>query len=69
MTTVIQFPSRAKPDEFYNSAEYKKASEFRKKVATSIIALVEQFSWPAVGDYFRGGWQNSMCRLRTVNYI
>lgn len=46
ITTVIQFPSRAKLDEFYNSAEYKKASEFRNKVATSNIALVEQFTWP-----------------------
>lgn len=44
MTTVIQFPSRAKLDEFYNSAEYKKASKFRNKVATSNIALVEQFT-------------------------
>src|SRR5919108_5713610 len=45
ITTVIKFPSRAKLEEFYNSAEYKKASEFRNKVATSNIALVEQFSW------------------------
>jgi uncharacterized protein (DUF1330 family) len=46
ITTVIQFPSRAKLEEFYNSAEYKKASEFRTKVAKSNIALVDQFSWP-----------------------
>jgi uncharacterized protein (DUF1330 family) len=46
ITTVIQFPSRAKLEEFYNSPEYKAASEFRRKVATSNIALVEQFSWP-----------------------
>jgi len=57
ITTVIQFPSRAKLDEFYNSAESEKASEFRNKVAISKIALVEQFTWPpAVGSYFgRGG--------------
>src|SRR5919108_985853 len=46
ITTVIQFPSRAKLEEFYNSPEYKQASEFRAKVATSNIALVDQFSWP-----------------------
>ncbi len=46
ITTVIKFPSRAKLEEFYNSADYKKASEFRNKVATSNIALVEEFSWP-----------------------
>ncbi len=48
ITTVIKFPSRAKLEEFYNSAEYKQASEFRNKVAASNIALVEQFSWPPV---------------------
>ena len=48
ITTVIQFPSRARLEEFCNSAEYRQASEFRKKVATSNIALVEQFSWPPV---------------------
>jgi len=46
ITTVIKFSSRAKLDEFYNSAEYKQASEFRDKVATSNIALVDEFSWP-----------------------
>jgi uncharacterized protein (DUF1330 family) len=46
ITTVIKFPSRAKLEEFYNSAEYRKASEFRDKVATSNIALVEEFYWP-----------------------
>jgi uncharacterized protein (DUF1330 family) len=47
ITTVIQFPSRAKLEEFYNSPEYKQASEFRDQVATSNIALVDQFAWPA----------------------
>jgi uncharacterized protein (DUF1330 family) len=46
ITTVIQFPSRAKLDEFYHSAEYQAASEFRRKVATSNIALVDQFVSP-----------------------
>ena len=46
ITTVVKFPSRAKLEEFYNSAEYKKASEFRNQVATSNIALVDEFSWP-----------------------
>ena len=46
ITTVIKFPSRARLDEFYNSPEYKQASEFRDKVATSNIALVDEFSWP-----------------------
>jgi uncharacterized protein (DUF1330 family) len=46
ITTVIKFPSWAKLEEFYNSADYKKASEFRNKVATSNIVLVEEFSWP-----------------------
>ena len=46
ITTVIQFPSRARLEEFYNSPEYKQASEFRSRVARSNIALVEQFIWP-----------------------
>ena len=48
VTTVIKFPSRARLEEFYNSAEYRQASEFRDKVAISNIALVEEFSWPPV---------------------
>lgn len=50
ITTVIQFPSRTKLEEFYNSTEYKQASEFRNKVATSNIALVDQFSWPPAAE-------------------
>ena len=46
VTTVIKFPSRAKLMEFYNSEEYRKASDFRNMVATSNIALVDAFAWP-----------------------
>jgi len=46
ITTVIQFPSRAKLEEFYHSPEYQQASAFRNTVATSNIALVDQFTWP-----------------------
>ena len=46
ITSVVKFASMAQLRAFCTSEEFKRASDFRKQVATSNLAIVEEMTWP-----------------------